>query len=401
MNDNIRERLSAYLDGALSDQERRAVEVEISRSEEMRLELEALRAVSGAVKGLPREKLPAGFMARLEARRVRESSKPQRDYFVLPPSYRPLAFALSTAVVALVIWDRTHTPTEFVTPRAGWDNERVSVKSAADAPPSIDVSGQVAALDGKARSLENTVESAKKEDSADKMSASSTFGKHISAPGKPLEIAESNATSASGSGGAKLAATAAPTAVAPAAAFDQPEPAEAQKDVFLARNEEERSAINERLYKGFEEEKKRMGITSIMDKDAEIENLPTGGRELMTLQASPEAARVDGGRPVAAARGAKAKQPSAPIVKAITLKSSEALQAAWAAAGLPGEPTPVNFTDQMAIFLTGPQGCGIVEVQNRKKYIVVLYKGTGMDDAASRVRAVALSPKPVVIKLAE
>ena len=401
MNDNIREKLSAYLDGALSDQERRAVEVEISRSEEMRLELEALRAVSGAVKGLPKEKLPAGFMARLEARRVRESSKPQRDYFVLPPSYRPLAFALSTAVVALVIWDRTHTPTEFIAPRAGWDNERVAVKSAAEAPPSIDVSGQVAALEGKAKSLEDTVQSAKKEDSADKAAASSTFGKHISAPGKPLEIAESNVTSASGAGGAMLAPPSAPAAAAPAAALDQLEPAEAPKGVFLARNEEERSAINERLYKGFEDEKKRMGIARIVDKDSEVQNLPTGGRELMTLQASPEAARVDGGRPVTAARGAKAKRQSAPIVKAITLKSSEALLAAWAAAGLPGDPPSVNFPDQMAIFLTGPQGCGIIEVQSRKKFIVVLYKNAGLDDAASRVRAVALSPKPVVIKLAE
>jgi hypothetical protein len=396
MNDTIREKLSAYLDGALSDQERRAVEVEISRSEEMRLELEALRAVSGAVKGMPKEKLPDGFMARLEARRARENSKPQRDYFILPPSYRPLAFALSTAVVALVVWDRTHTPTEFVSPRAGWDSEKVAVKNAVDAPPSIDVSGQVAALGEQARSLEDTLQSAKKEDSGDKAAASSTFGKHISAPGKPLEIAEMDAASLSGAGGAKLAA---PTA--PAAALDQLEPAEGSKGVFLARNEEERSAINERLYKGFEEEKKRMGITSIMDKDAEPENLPTGGRELMTLQASPEAARVDGGRPVAAARGAKAKRQSAPIVKALTLKSSEALQAAWAAAGLPGEPPAVSFPDQMAIFLTGPQGCGIVEIQNRKKLIVVLYKNAGMDDAATRVRAVALSPKPVVIKLAE
>lgn len=400
MNDDIREKLSAYLDGALNEQDRRAVEVEISRSEEMRLELEALRAVSGAVKGLPKEKLPAGFMARLEARRARENSKPQRDYFILPPSYRPLAFALSTAVVALVIWDRTHTPTEYVSPRAGWDSEKVAVKTAADAPPSIDVSGQVAALGEQTKSLDAAVQTAKKEASADKAAASSTFGKHISAPGKPLEIAESNASSFSGAGGAKLAAAPAPAAAATAEA-DQLEPAEAPKGAFLARNEEERSAINERLYKGFEEEKKRMGITRIMDKDDEIQNLPTGGRELMTLQASPEAARVDGGRPVTAARGAKAKRQSAPIVRAITLKSSDALQAAWAAAGLPGEPPAVNFPDQMAIFLTGPQGCGIVDVQSRKKFIVVLYKNAGLDDAASRVRAVALSPKPVVIKLAE
>ncbi|MDD5304945.1 MAG: hypothetical protein PHS14_17750, partial [Elusimicrobia bacterium] len=197
-----------------------------------------------------------------------------------------------------------------------------------------------------------------------------------------------------------------------------PEPSQGQNGAFLARNEEERSAINERLYKGFEEEKKRMGIAQILEKDEEGQKLPSGGRELMALQATPEAARLDRG--VAAARGAaKAKRQAAPVgpsstasgkgasspygsvVKAIPLKSAEALQAAWAAAGLAGEPPAVDFPGQMAIFLAGPQGCGIVDVQNRKKFIVVLYKDSGFDDASGRVRAVTLSPKPVVVKLAQ
>jgi hypothetical protein len=412
MNDDIREKLSAYLDGALSDADRRAVEVEISRSEELRLELEALRAVSDAVKSLPKEKLPVGFMARLEARRSLESSKPASSYFILPPAYRPLAFALSTAVVALVVWDRTKTPSDIMAPRVGWDSEKVAVKSAAEAPPSIDVSGQLSAMgardkDAKGESADNaaasnelTAQSAKKEDAAaSKLAASSTFGKHISAPGKPLELqeADSNASVSGAGGGAGFAALSAPAASAPTQ--DRLEPSDGS-GAFLARNEEERSAINERLYKGFEEEKKRMGIARIMEKDAESQDLPTGGRELMALQATPDATRVDSG--VAAMRGgAKAKRQSAPLVKALTLKSAEALQAAWAAASLPGEPPAVNFPDEMAVFLAGPQGCGIVTIQNRKKFIVVLYKDAGFDDASARVRAVALSPKPVVIKPAE
>jgi len=399
MNDDIREKLSAYLDGALTDQERRAIEVEISRSEELRLELEALRAVSGAVKGLPKEVLPAGFMARLAARRAREDSKPARGYFILPPAYRPLAFALSTAVVALVVWDKTQIPENIAAPRAGWDSETITVKSAADAPPSIDVSGQLSAMDSRGKAPEDesagdasaaneiTAQSMKKEDSA-KTGASSTFGKHISAPGKPLELQEADA--------------AAPAAAAPAR--DQFEAAEGKSGAVVARNEEERSAINERLYKGFEEEKKRMGINRIMDKDAEPQNLPSGGRELMALQASPEAPSVDDGRSVgrvSAVRGAKAKRQSAPLVKALTLKSAESLSAAWAAAGLPGEPPAVKFPDEMAIFLACPSGCGIVSVQNRKKIILVLCKDSGFDDASARVHAIPLSEKPVVIKLAE
>ncbi|MCR4296399.1 MAG: hypothetical protein NUW21_12750, partial [Elusimicrobia bacterium] len=80
---------------------------------------------------------------------------------------------------------------------------------------------------------------------------------------------------------------------------------------------------------------------------------------------------------------------------------AESLAAAWAAAGLPGEPPAVKFPGQMAVFLAGPEGCGITGVQNRKKLLVVLYKTSGFDDPSARVRAVARSPKPVVVKLAE
>ncbi len=132
--------------------------------------------------------------------------------------------------------------------------------------------------------------------------------------------------------------------------------------------EEERSAANERLYQGLEEEKKRMGIVKIIDKDAE-----------------------------AAPRG---RSPGDSAVKAIALKSSEALQTAWAAAGLPGEPPTIDFPKQMAVFLAGPPGCGIVTIQNRKKFVAVLYKDAGFDDASARVRAITPSPKPIVLKLA-
>lgn len=382
MNDDIREKLSAYLDGALPDAERRAVEVEISRSEELRLELEALRAVSSAVKALPKEPLPAGFAARLDARRAREGA-PEREYFILPPAYRPLALALSTAVVALVVWDRTVTKPDVMEPRVGWDSEVVSVKSAADAPPSVDVTGAVSAMGAAGKGLSDDAAepqelAAKKEDAAP--AAPATVGKNLSAPGKPFEFNEAGlagAGSAAGEGAGAL----------------------------VARNEEERSAINERLYKGFEEEKKRMGIAKIMERDESSDKLSTGGREFMALQASPEAARVEGGRAsIGSVRGAarsKAGTPAVPVVKALTLKSAEALSAAWAAAGLAGEPPAVKFPEQMALFLAGPEGCGITEVQNRKKLLVVLYKASGFDDPSARVRAVTASPKPVVVKLAE
>lgn len=402
MNDDIREKLSAYLDGALSDAERRAVEVEISRSEEMRLELEALRAVSSAVKSLPKEPLPVGFAARLDARRAREGA-PERAYYILPPAYRPLAFALSTAVVALVVWDRTLTKPDVVAPRVGWDSEVVSVKSAADAPPSVDVSGAVTAMGAAGKdAAENAAEpqelTAKKEGAA----LPSTLGKQLSAPGKPLEIAEDRAPSAPAAAPSRLIPDGELTKEQSDVLDDLPDAPGAGGGAMIARNEEERSAINERLYKGFEEEKKRMGIAKIMDRDEESDKLSTGGREFMALQASPEAARVDGGRAsVASVRGAARSKAGAPAVKALTLKSAEALAAAWAAAGLPGEPPAVEFPEQMAVFLAGPEGCGIIGVRSGKKYIFVLYKNDGFSDPSARVKAVAASPKPVLLKLAQ
>ena len=139
-----------------------------------------------------------------------------------------------------------------------------------------------------------------------------------------------------------------------------------------------------------------------MDKDTEEQDLPSGGREFMTMQATPAAPRLDRANGVASVRGAartKAKL-GVPSVRAIALKSAEALAAAWAAAGLSGEPPAVAFPDEMALFLAGPSGCGIVDVNIRKNTIQVLYKGEGVNEPSARVRAVAASTKPVVVKLA-
>lgn len=415
MNDELREKLSAYLDGALSEMDRKDVEERIARDEETRLELEALRAVSSAVKGLGREPLPGGFMARLQSRILREGSDTKRDWVFLPPALRPVAAIMSMAVVALVVWDKAHTPVEQAITGAAWDgtNDRAMVKTAAEAPTSMDVSGRVAALNSGAPSEY----AAKKEDSADKLEIAPA-GKRAAAPGKPLEVAEDDNRDqglagfkgmAGGGAGAAAGpgAAAAPSPAAPTSVFEK---SAAEGGSFVARSEEERSAINERLYKTLEDEKKSMGIVRIVEKDSEDQPARERG-DVMTLTASPEPSRLNrAGAMRGAAQGdklgslskskARAKDAAPVAVKAITLKSSEALAAAWGAAGLPGEPPAVDFPRQMALFLAGPRGCGITAVQNRKKFIVVLYKDSGMDDA-SRVRAVASSAKPAVVKLAE
>lgn len=427
MNDAIRELLSAYLDGALPEVERRDVEERLSRSEELRAELESLRAVSNAVKGLPKAKLPGGFQARLQARLLREGgSTTERQWWILPPAFRPVAFALSSAIVAFVVWDKAHPPVENA--RTLWDGvdnvalDRVAVKSAAEAPSSVNLAGGVA---GTAPGAD---EFAKKEDAAEGKGVSPS-GRRAAAPGKPLEFQESDgvaavrgasAARALGDVGAGAAGQpAAPSASVPSAA---PAPVAPAEGVFQARTEEERSAMNERLYQNFEQEKKRMGIAQIIEKDSDDKD-SSGGARFAALSAAPEPrAREDAkpapkrqygmiagasGRKLSKAKAAASVSPedapaaAAPAYRALALKTPEALAAAWAGAGLAGDPPPVDFPAQMAIFLAGPSGGGIVEVQERKKVIVVLYKDSGFDDPISRVRAVTASRKPVVVKPAE
>lgn len=111
-----------------------------------------------------------------------------------------------------------------------------------------------------------------------------------------------------------------------------------------------------------------MGIVRIIDKDAD-EGAP----------------RPSGGAPV----------------RAVPARSAEALQAAWDAARLPGKPPAVDFAGRMAIFLAGPEGCGIVGIRDRKKAVVVLYADDGFKDASARVKAVALSDKPILLRLSD
>jgi hypothetical protein len=359
------------------------------------------------VKGLKRQPLPGGFMARLQSRRAR-ASEPTRDWVFLPPTYRPVAAAMSMAIVAFVVWDKARGPEELV--RNVWNSEHdhVAIKTAAQLPSSLDVSGRLSAMGvaGGAGGVAEAVDeiSAKKQRSLIITAA----GRRAAAPGKPLDVLEQDNRD-QGDVGLKSITPGAASAPAAAPAREPASATPVEGQSFQARSEEERSAINERLYKNFKEEKQRMGIASIIAKDSQSDDQYARERsDVMTLNAAPESFRLNRTGWIGTMRGAakkaklqesaraKSEAPEAGV-KALALKSNEALQAAWGAASLPGEPPAVDFPHQMALFLAGPRGCGIVSVEQRKKSILVLYKDSGLDDA-SRVRAVAISSKSVVVK---
>lgn len=431
MNEEMRERLSAYLDGALGESERLAVEAQLARSEDLRLELEALKAVSRSVKGLPRQKLPDGFMARLESRRYREANK--KEYWILPPAMRPLAFALSTAVVALVVWDHTRPPE--LAPTAGWDGQSAKVVSTADRPVA---DADFAARITQGASLEASP-AAKAEKPVLDAKFAKTLGRRVDAPGKPLEFVETDRVAANSLDGAVAGGGAA----APAA--PKPEPAReaaplkkqateepvftaaSDKGSYHASSEEERSAINEKLYEGFEAEKKKMGIARIIEKSDESKDArdrsladmmelrvpaaapavgDTGTASLAQVSAVRGAVqpRQKASRAMGALSGAGAKNADSPAsaapaaVRVVTARSADALSAAWIGAGLAGDPPKVDFSTQMAVFLAGPAGCGVTETYVGKKTVTVFYRLEGFTAPSARVAAVPASDKRVLLK---
>ncbi len=70
--DNIREQLSAYLDGELGAAQQRQVEAALETDEQLRTELEQLRRVRDMVGSLPVAEAPEGFVERVVARAERD-----------------------------------------------------------------------------------------------------------------------------------------------------------------------------------------------------------------------------------------------------------------------------------------------------------------------------------------
>jgi len=65
--DEVREQLSAYLDGELDEPTRRAVDAALKAHPELRAELDALRRTVALVRSMPRRSAPSGFAERVQA----------------------------------------------------------------------------------------------------------------------------------------------------------------------------------------------------------------------------------------------------------------------------------------------------------------------------------------------
>ncbi len=364
MNDELREKLSAYLDGALPAAEASALEREIARSPELLRELEDLQAVSKLVKDLPKEPLPVGFMQRLERRRQGgDAPAERRDWIFISPTYRPYAAALSGLIVAVAVWDKVGERAPIELPYDG-----VAVKTAAEAPPAqFDLAAKISA--GKSAPADAAVEGAAAPtmyppavplSDDERQAAIVARRERVRAPGAPLTTGSDDGVamdSAFGGVGAGAPAAAMPAlaekdvmrpaaSVAAVRGAASPAPKEAlSKGVARPQSEEERSALNEEMYQAFEREKKKMGIAALVARDETSEQ---ARRVLSAAGRNKGEARISAAKPalLAAPRALPGGPPA--------LRTDAAYQAAWSSLMLPGQPPPVDFTTEMIVLLPEP-----------------------------------------------
>jgi hypothetical protein len=404
MNDELRQKLSEYLDGVLPAAEAAALERAIAKSPELLAELEELRAVSKLVKDLPREPLPAGFRARLERRRAAEDApaSERTDWVFLAPAYRPFAAALSGLIVAVVVWDKVGPRQEAVIPY-----DHVAVLGADSAPP---VQYELAKKIGlgvemdRTASEEGGVRADKPEflppavevPEDERQAALVAKRERVRAKGGPLDGEASVADGLAG-----LNAVPAPRAPAPGMA-PMGALAEAKKTSLRSsgaaaavrgaaespapldgsarpQTEEERSARNEEMYQAFEREKRKMGIAGFASKS------DAAAQRVLSAGGSGAPARIDSMTPnlLGARNGVLPR----------ALRSESAYREAWTSLKLAGEPPPVDFAKTMLVVL--PEPGAVVSADEGPSELLVTWRPLPGAGPADRLRPVALSGKPV------
>jgi anti-sigma factor RsiW len=409
MNDETQQLLSAYLDGALPEPERLAVEARLASSAELRRELDELRAVSRSVKELPKQPLPAGFMARFQARRARGDA-PRQDWVFLPPAARPVAFALSCGVVALVIWDKVVVPPPLPpfhsvneakvapaanAPLAPFD---VSRRAAGEAVPDQNAAGGSTALTVVGPAPEPV----------DKAEVLPRLQDEKS-PAPAASAARANGLSTAGGvaslrGSAKPARAAGRPLEADAAGAGGSGAEEPITDrTRIAMTEEERSARNEQMFDYIEGQKKKMGIAQVLPKAARKRDVAelsapaiAAPAPTMLKKAEPEGLAAADSVLQSPASVAGRLAPDAGLV----FGDARSLGSSWILLGFPGIPPAMDFTTGR-LLLIKPSATKILSVTTDAGAVSVAFRSLRADETADpakdRVAPLPLEPKTVLI----
>ena len=405
MNDETREQLSAYIDGALTEAARRDLESRLAASAELRGALEDLRAVSRAVKDLPKEPLPAGFMARFQARRARGDA-PRQDWVFLPPQARPVVAALSIGVVALVIWDKvTVTPEpELIHPP-----EAAKVYETANAPVAqLNLSratggaaGSAGAL-SDAKSLEIAGAAPRRARASDKLAFLDNAGQ---ASEEKASVAALRGSASGRAAGEPIT----PQNTRDASALVMGPGAELTDRTRLAMTEEERSARNEGMFGQLEKQKKKMGM-KVLPKSEDGET-PSGPGIFGLRQAAapaisaPVPTLLQSGKPAGAAAAAPAPAADAGPGRlapdaGLVFTDANGLSSSWVLLGFPGAPPSTDFSNGRLVIIK-PSATKIISVTPGPDAVTVVYRSLLSDETADpardRVAPLPAAPKAVLI----
>jgi hypothetical protein len=391
MNDEIRELLSAYLDGALSEPARRELETRLAGSEDLRRELAELRAVAEAVRALPKHDVPAGFVARVQASRAR-GVPPRRDWVILPPSLRPVAAALSFGVVALWIWQdvAVRKPVDWPVPPAA-PAARLSAPS--EAPlAQLNMSGPVSGkpLDDELKASESALGLAPPDGARPSLVRARAKGRALD---ESPETAAAAPAPAEGEG--------APSAGGPA----------------VAMSEQTRSARNVEMFADLERQKRAMGITAVAPSaDASgvaalrgaglvaatpppapvvAQRVPRMAMAKKTAQrrddsaaatasaAAPAPASASADKSVAAQAAPPSGRPAPDA--GLVLTDAGSLASSWVLLGYPNDPPKVDFA-KSRVLLIKPSVSRIVSVTATADAVVVVYRSLTPDETSDPAR---------------
>lgn len=100
LSDQELEQLSAYMDGALSDSEKNALEIRLNADSNLREEFEALRQTTQAIAALPKLRAPRNFTITHEMLGIKHPRKPTQLFF-LPTT---AAFSAMSAVASILFF---------------------------------------------------------------------------------------------------------------------------------------------------------------------------------------------------------------------------------------------------------------------------------------------------------
>lgn len=421
MTDETREELSAYLDGALPEMERRDLETRLAASAELRGALEDLRAISKSVKDLPKEPLPPGFMTRFQARRARGDA-PRENWVFLPPAARPLVGALSVGVIALMIWGKIRPMQEQLL----HPDDAATVATPGNAPVSqLDLHGAIsgaaggaggnAAADAKSLEIAGAAQApAKVTDKMAVLEGDKGDAEMKAAAGK-IGGASKNFGAIAATRGADARAAGAPLAAAPALAPSEPQITDRTRQTM---SEEERSARNEQMFAQLEGQKKQMGMRVLpKDEDEEGDSEHRGFLGLREPPAAPairapvpsllKAKRQGAAIAQATADTALAAKPAAesPVGRlapdaALVFADASSLASSWVLLGLPGDPPTADFVNGRVVVIK-PSATKILSVTPGPDAVSVVFRSLQPDEesdpAKDRVAPLPATPKTVLI----